>query len=91
MLCRYWFTFEPEPGRTLPFGLGLGCGVTAHDRSDAEVLISERVFRGSELPPVGMVVENVDVSTLDEGHVLPNIGDVTRRGIWFPLGFGATA
>jgi hypothetical protein len=39
------------------------------------------------MPAVVQVVENVDVSTLDQKHVLPNIGDVTVRGVWFPLGY----
>jgi hypothetical protein len=30
------------------------------------------------------VVEDVDVSQLDAGHVLPNMGDPTLRGVWFP-------
>jgi hypothetical protein len=29
-------------------------------------------------------VEDVDVRDLDAGHVLENMGDVTRRGVWFP-------
>ena len=28
--------------------------------------------------------EDVDLTTLDPNHVLPNIGNVTRRGVWFP-------
>ena len=28
----------------------------------------------------------IDVRTLDPGQVLPNVGVVSNRGIWFPLG-----
>jgi hypothetical protein len=27
------------------------------------------------------------VSTLDKGHVLPNMAAPNERGIWYPLGF----
>lgn len=62
----------------------LGCGVTAVDRADAEQLLVEGPFRGAMLPPVARVLEDVDVSELDAGHVLPNMDDPTRRGVWFP-------
>lgn len=32
------------------------------------------------------MIEDVDVSTLDPEHVLPNTGVPAARGIWFPLG-----
>jgi len=30
------------------------------------------------------VVEDVDVRTLDQGHVVPNMGAVNFPGVWFP-------
>ena len=79
MLKRYWFTFE-ESHRPSP--LNLGCGVSARDFNDALVLLRKRI--PAQLR-IRHCTEDVDVSTLDSAHVLPNIGDVTRRGIWFPL------
>jgi len=35
------------------------------------------------MPPVRKVVENVDVSTLDD-HVRPNMHPPNWRGMWFP-------
>jgi hypothetical protein len=32
-------------------------------------------------------VEDVDVSTLDRGHVLPNMGSVLVREVGFPFGY----
>jgi len=29
-------------------------------------------------------IENIDIRLLDQEHVVPNIGMVTFRGIWFP-------
>ena len=87
MLRRYWFEFGYDPETPLPLGVNLGCGVTESDRRRAEDLVRNVVFSGGQLPPVRRVVEDVDVSTLDRGHVLPNIGNVLVRGIWFPLGY----
>jgi len=28
--------------------------------------------------------EDVDVRALDGGHVLPNMGDPSVRGVWYP-------
>jgi hypothetical protein len=83
-LKRYWFSFE-NLGK--PSALNLGCGVTAYGYDDAINLLRERVFAGKELPRIVGCNEDLDVSTLDQKHVLPNIGLVTVRGIWFPQGY----
>lgn len=64
----------------------LGYGVTAHNREDALKLLANRVFGGA-LPQIESVLENVDVSTLDEGHIRPNIAPPAFRGVWFPREF----
>jgi len=33
------------------------------------------------------LIEDVDVSTLDQDHVARNMLDPNERGIWYPLGF----
>ena len=81
-LRRFWFRFEPSAD-DLFIGRALGCGITAVDRHDAENLLRQEVFRG-ELPPVAEVIEDVDVRDLDQGHVIPNMGDPSTRGVWFP-------
>jgi len=83
-LKRYWFTFEKFAERT---PLSLGCGVTAHDYEDAVGLLREHVFKGKAEPTITNCVENVDIRSLDQGHVAPNIGSVVERGIWFPHGY----
>jgi hypothetical protein len=82
-LRRYWFEFR-APREELPPGSWLGCGVTAVDTEDAERLLVAGPFRGAPLPPIERVVLDVDVSNLDAGHVVPNMADPTRRGVWFP-------
>jgi hypothetical protein len=82
-LTRYWLKFKgslPD----LPPGLVLGCGVTAFDYADAISIVQQKVFKGKELPEIKTKIENIDISTLDKGHVLPNMKDPTLRGVWFP-------
>ena len=83
---RYWFEFDLE-SQNAPAGVRLGCGVTAYSYDDALNLISEQLFSGRDMPAITRVIEDVDVSTLDAGHVLPNMELPKRRGIWFPRGY----
>lgn len=79
-LFRYWVTFESPP-RYSP--LGIGCGITAFDVSDAMALM-HRCFPETEKLTVKSIRENIPVSDLDQFHVVPNMGNVAVRGIWFP-------
>ena len=87
MLRRFWIEFECEEPLALPGGVALGCGVTAESFEKALSMVDERVFHQVARPPIRRVIEDVDVSTLDQHHVVPNMGVVVRRGIWFPLGY----
>jgi hypothetical protein len=86
-LRRYWIEFEPTPsGLITPW---TWFGVTAIDVADAVELIrrfvqSHRSEPIGPLPPVARVIEDVDVSTLDAGHVLPNMDPPLWRGVWYP-------
>jgi hypothetical protein len=82
MLHRYWVTFEGAPVEIWP--CVVGCGVTGFDIDDALELAQSSVFGGRELPKVAEVISDIDVSTLDPNHVLPNIGVTSTRGVWFP-------
>jgi hypothetical protein len=79
-LRRFWFRWEGNPRELSP----LGYGVTAVDRRDAETLLSAAWFGGAPLPTGADVAEDVDVRSLDEGHVRPNMGDPSVRGVWYP-------
>ena len=63
-----------------------GCGVTAYNFEDALTLMKENVFGDDDLPPIRNVVEDIDISTLDEKQVRSNIGIPVFRGVWFPTG-----
>jgi hypothetical protein len=85
-LHRYWFTFS-NPPKYNP--LGLGCGITAFNYEDAVEILNSNVFvkLGLQAITIESVIEDVDVSGLDQGHVIPNMGMVLVRGVWFPLGY----
>lgn len=83
-LHRFWIRFD-DPQR-FKYGVGLGCGVTALNLDDARGLLERDLFKGPIPFPIASVIEDVDVSTLDRGHVLPNMMPPNVRGIWFPAG-----
>lgn len=83
---RFWIEFEGDAA-ALPAGLTIGCGVTAYDYEDALRLLQEHILKVEPMPKIRKVTENVDVSTLDPGHVLPNMLPPNFRGIWFPLNY----
>ena len=86
-LRRYWFKFDITIQNNPPIGTLVGCGVTAYNYDDAMNLIKEMVFKTINIPPLIECIEDVNVLSLDSNHVLPNMGLVTVRGIWFPLGY----
>ena len=86
---RFWFEFDLTDWPDYPAGTQLGCGVTAYDLDDAMSFVT-KVFTGFPAPKVRRVTADIDVSTLDERHILPSMGNVLRRGVWFPLGYELT-
>jgi hypothetical protein len=68
-----WFKTEPP----------IGYGVTATSRFEAEQFLGRY---GYPLPGqrVIEVIKNLDFSSLDGNHVLPNSGPIVVRGVWFP-------
>ncbi len=87
-MIRFWFEFDVNmDDNDIPAGISMGCGVTAHSYDDALILLKGRVFKDKPVPYFKKVIENVDVSTLDPGHVLLNMAPPNLRGIWFPIGY----
>jgi len=84
MLRRYWFEFDPSQSPAPAAVSELGCGVTAYDYEDALTLMKENVFGDGDLPPIQNVVEDIDISALDEERVRSKIGIPVFRGVWFP-------
>jgi len=79
-LHRFWFKFKAHANSPL------GYGVTTWTEDDARLILARDVFRGRPMPDAAVTAE-VDVRTLDPGHIRPNTGNPAIRGIWYPLGF----
>ncbi|QIH34428.1 hypothetical protein [Sphingobacterium sp. DR205] len=86
-MIRYWLTFNLENFADPPFGIKLGCGVTALSKYDALKIVEEKIFFNTAIPPISSIIGDIDVSSLDENHIIPNMSSPTMRGIWFPLGY----
>ena len=86
---RYWIEFVSAPPRGgegyVPLGmLARCCGITAYTFNDALYLIREQLTLGRDLPPIHDVIEDIDIATLDSGHIRPNMGEPLWRGVWWP-------
>jgi hypothetical protein len=72
-LSAFWFRLNK----------GLGYGVTAFSKEDAEQLLSSFGYpRDREV--VTDVVEGITHAQLEQNHVVPNAGPIIVRGVWFP-------
>jgi hypothetical protein len=74
MMHPYWINIEGQ----------LGVGITARSDEDA-TMIFEAAF-GLQIS-AGQIRAIGDMNELDQGHVIPNMGNWLKRGIWFPLGY----
>lgn len=63
-------------------------GITAYSWDDALALLYAcPAYQADQGPQLGDIVIDVDVRTLDQGHVLPNMLPPSLRGVWFPMGY----
>ena len=73
-LRRFWF----------PLSKGIGIGVTAASEAAAREIAE--ATRAEYFPHaiITGVVPDVDVRSLDQHHVVPNMGPVVFAGVWYP-------
>ncbi len=74
LLHRFWFELRR----------GLGVGVTAHSREEAQGLARAACDASGWEFDLVQVVEGIDVADLDQSHVVPNMGPPNFKGVWFP-------
>jgi hypothetical protein len=87
LLETFWFSFPKDAH------LPLGVGVTAYSESDARTLLHERGVSAwfADAQHV-TVTQGVRAADLDQTNVVPNIGPMQLRGVWYPcmnLSYGA--
>jgi hypothetical protein len=83
----FWISFPRDPN------LVLGIGVTAFSEEDAFNIIKERGLDewyrdASEI----RVRAGIRIEDLDPTNIVPNIGPMQLRGVWYPalnVGYGA--
>lgn len=80
-LRRFWIRFEND--RYSAFGYG----VTAWTEGDALTLLCNAVGLEAATLTDLTIETDVDVSTLDQRHVIPNMDSPNWRGVWFPRGY----
>ena len=64
-----------------------GQGVTATSLDEAKSLLLQRLSVTNEQAALFEFSEVSSLTMLDAKHVLPNMGNHHKRGIWFPLGY----
>jgi len=81
MLTPYWIkTAGPYNGKVH----AIGVGITARSKDDAAALFRLAFGEAHEF----LSIEPIDdMRSIDQNHVMPNMGNALRRGIWFPRGF----
>ena len=66
------------------YGPSLGFGITARDLNDAMSLLSIVARTSVDATMLESWKELQTADELDQNHVVPNMGVIVRRGVWFP-------
>jgi len=80
-MLPFWITIEKKRTAT---PLNLGVGITAISETDARNIFVAAFGNEYQIASVSVVD---DVGALDQNHVIPNMGSIFRRGVWFPIGY----
>ena len=87
VLETFWIEFPQDEN------LVMGIGVTAYSQDDAMSLIKEQgIEHWLEGAREMKITTGVRIDDLDQRHVVPNIGPLQLRGVWYPcmnIGIGA--
>ena len=87
LLFTYWLSFPKE------IDLPMGIGVTAFSEEDAFLLIREQgISSWFDDATEIHITRNVRIEDLDQSNIVPNIGPMQFRGVWYPcsnIGYGA--
>ena len=78
-LIPFWIQ-PPKDGPFPPHGYG----VTAFSLSDALRILREFGIRIPDDISRFEIIEGIRVSDLDQNHIVPNMGPIVVRGVWYP-------
>ena len=86
-LKRFWFELnfpKPRLGHGAYIPKDGCCGITAFDYEDALRIMRRFMLMENETPIFSRVVENVDISAIENEDVHRVLGVPVWRGIWYP-------
>lgn len=61
-----------------------GFGVTAFSREDAFDLLNTLGHSFKPDDPQVCITEGIRIEDLDQEHIVPNVGPLAFRGVWYP-------
>lgn len=77
-LAAFWIV-PPEPQGPL------GYGVTAFSLADALAILCGFGYPLPDDLSALRITEGVRVADLDQSHIVPNMGPIVVRGLWYPF------
>jgi hypothetical protein len=83
----FWIKLVWNNLSDVPAGAKIGIGVTAESPTEAIRLVSFLMFSNKKIPYEYLIAEIPSIQELDQKHVIPNMGNILIKGIWFPLGY----
>ena len=84
----YWVRVLASPTHIeMPMGIRRGIGITATSMTDALGILQEAILKEDTDEFELDVKEISELSKLDQNHVVPNMGNHLKRGVWYPLGY----
>jgi hypothetical protein len=78
LLTAYWIV-SASPRWPAAFG------VTAWSLADGLRIIQSWGYDLPDDPGLLAIKEDVKVADLDQGHIVPNMGPIVVRGLWYPF------
>jgi hypothetical protein len=85
MLKRYWLVICPAMWNGPK---NLGVTAISIDQAKSLAIVELDKLGWKQLPYFEInhaeFIEDVDIRELDQNHVIPNIGVVSKQGVWFP-------
>jgi hypothetical protein len=72
-LRRFWFKSI----------INSGIGITAYSFDEAELILNETIKKHNLELNIVEVISDVDIRTLDQNHVVPNMNPPNLKGVWF--------
>ena len=78
LLTRYWIEIDTDNPAFKKIG------ITAYSLGDAFNILKDHLPFTFTSDLIVKVKEDLDYDELDQNHIVPNMGPISERGIWYP-------